>query len=1130
MKSQPQTAARGRYAVKEEFTMELKIGGVKIPTTPKEVQNAIGDALKLGAREANKLTGTDTFKVPGAATKEQVRTAADAYLSKITGGKIVNVGQLAQFAGNNQATKKLCDQMNKYLSSGTNSLGITDYKRLLTPVESQRLVRTNFGSAASTSPKPSPLTVPGSVQGGVNVYKSVATDVNKMTRSPILPLISGETVQQVRAGADAFLSKASAGKLTSVGQLAHFDGGNQAANKLRGLLNSYLKASSNKVGVADYKSLLTPAEQHQLSTVNAKPAQKYAPAVQPAIEGKPFLNQIGDGILGAGQDTLGAVYAGTQKNARQLKDAFIGFTGDRNAQEEAWRRFDERWTPGSVTNNPRDLVKMPIQWYPGETPPVVPAKMTPASAVSDLASMVFGSNSVQALKNGNYGQAAIGAIGNLAAMRVISVGGKGGKGGKPALNASSVPTANLKTNTAARMPVVQTPARTTTRQASGAGFGATNLTPATKVNTSPKPPPANAAANTPSTSRVAPKTGTSPAKPTSPVVRRIDSAAQLLGGKSNIVNFGPNRLGPGSEWPGTTTAGASKSTGSGRPGSNGTIAKPQGSTQTSAGNVATVAAPHSQTAVQTVNKNSRAPQTNGAQAQLKPQVPTPQNVLKPVVLQTPSSLKPRRAPGDDSPTMPTAPGTVNPITSPGLPRTGDQPGKGSETPLTPDEKKKLADSLARQGKPMLEQKLNNYREGKATREETLAGTAGEQRAALSRVLEGIDRAKMGSGGAFGGLGGSYSIAQVQDIWRQVDAKGGVYALPEDQVRQLTGMTQQVLKEPNLSAAERGDLQSKLASAKQAQQQFHQARMRPADLAEIAPTDKVPRRSKAQRVLDFGRKGLAERFDGRNVVAKFVTSNQFDTGPKQTIPAQDNDRLIGSSSVTVGDVKQLLGGLNNSTVVITREPFEPIVKVDVNSEGFERILLTLNMSPTGISEITIDEISTTGKSATHQDRLANLVENAEPNPRRLLLGSLLALKIARYAELNDIGQVKATAAFGREERGSKYRSYQGAQFWINLGLDGPIGTVGEARLEELIKAHPEIKHGIDIQTVTNDTKISDLLMNSNGELIPERIKLWRKGPIEYRGSFDLQNEDSKSYKLYQRALREFGLVTDQTPGN
>ena len=73
----------------------------------------------------------------------------------------------------------------------------------------------------------------------------------------------------MRAGADAYLSEVTKGKITSMGQLANFAGSNRAANKLRGQLNSYLKSGTNKTGVVDYKSLLTPAERQRLASVNA---------------------------------------------------------------------------------------------------------------------------------------------------------------------------------------------------------------------------------------------------------------------------------------------------------------------------------------------------------------------------------------------------------------------------------------------------------------------------------------------------------------------------------------------------------------------------------------------------------------------------------------------------------------------------------------------------------------------------------------------------------------------------------------------------------------------------------------------------------------------------------------------
>ena len=474
--------------------------------------------------------------------------------------------------------------------------------------------------------------------------------------------------------------------------------------------------------------------------------------------------------------------------------------------------------------------------------------------------------------------------------------------------------------------------------------------------------------------------------------------------------------------------------------------------------------------------------------------------------------------------MPTAPGSVNPITSPGLPRTGDQPGKGSETPLTPDEQKKLADSLASQGKQMFEKKLNAYREGKATREETLEGTAGDQRAALSRVLDGIDRARMGSGGVFGGSGSNYSAALVKDIWRLVDVEGGVNGLQEDQVRLLTGMTQQALKDPNLSAAERGDLQNKLAGALQAQQQFHKARTAPAKSMAETASARAPRRTLAERTQDISQKNLIERFDNTNVTTQFVSINRNETGRIRLLsPAKDSDRLMQGSPATVGDVKRLLGGLNNSIISIEKNTYEPTVTIKVESNNFRNIQLTLTTATKGIAQISVDEISAGSPRRPQRDVVTNEVINEDLSTRRRLIGALLALKIAQYAESNNIGRVEAIAAFNREEPGSKVPTYQGAQFWLNIGLDGRLGMVGEAELKAFLKTHPDVEaKWVNANSITSETRVLDLVADSAGNLIPEHVKFWRQSPIEYRGSIDLRNHESKSYVLYQRALKEFGL--------
>ena len=70
---------------------------------------------------------------------------------------------------------------------------------------------------------------------------------------------------------------------------------------------------------------------------------------------------------------------------------------------------------------------------------------------------------------------------------------------------------------------------------------------------------------------------------------------------------------------------------------------------------------------------------------------------------------------------------------------------------------------------------------------------------------------------------SHTPAEVKNIWRQIDKRGGVDALPEASLREVTGITEQALKDTRLTPAERGDFTHRLAEARQTQTQHHKAR-------------------------------------------------------------------------------------------------------------------------------------------------------------------------------------------------------------------------------------------------------------------------------------------------------------------
>jgi hypothetical protein len=296
----------------------------------------------------------------------------------------------------------------------------------------------------------------------------------------------------------------------------------------------------------------------------------------------------------------------------------------------------------------------------------------------------------------------------------------------------------------------------------------------------------------------------------------------------------------------------------------------------------------------------------------------------------------------------------------------------------------------------------------------------------------------------------------------------------------------------------------------------------AGAADDAKPVRVTRRSKAERLRGMGRKILKERFDGKNVSARFISTVQRagDHATTAATPARDNDLLTSGSPATVGDVKKMLGGLNNSIISIKKLPMGLVV-VTVESKGFRAISLMLRTSSKGIDEITVGEISTGGSRTPERNAATNEVM---PNldTRQPLVGALLALKICEYAEQNSISSVLALAAVGPANSENGDLATQGARVWPTVGLDGPIGEVNVVRIQKFLRNHPEVAEKSGLRSVTGRTRVLDLVADPTGKLIPEAMEFWRASPNSYDGRVDLSNQSSRSYLIYRRALEDYGL--------
>jgi hypothetical protein len=291
--------------------------------------------------------------------------------------------------------------------------------------------------------------------------------------------------------------------------------------------------------------------------------------------------------------------------------------------------------------------------------------------------------------------------------------------------------------------------------------------------------------------------------------------------------------------------------GVGGTGGTGGVSQPRGGNGAA---VATIEAPARVTSapppvVAKMGEGLPRPVVNKVSQPVQPQLlkPSAQVGLKPggaAPTLAPSALKPQQNPiglpglvkpdtavrptGDPASPFPqTIPSPANPATNPKRRVPGDLPAKpGGGIERSPEEQKKFDKWMDKLGDVRRDQLIKEYNEGRTTREEALNGRTGKDHERMSKAIEQIDRGRVGGsrgGSGPSGSGGNHSTSQVKDIWREVDQKGGIAAMPELTVRQLQGITEQGLKDSNLSAAENAELADRLRGANQAQGQYHKAR-------------------------------------------------------------------------------------------------------------------------------------------------------------------------------------------------------------------------------------------------------------------------------------------------------------------
>jgi hypothetical protein len=254
-----------------------------------------------------------------------------------------------------------------------------------------------------------------------------------------------------------------------------------------------------------------------------------------------------------------------------------------------------------------------------------------------------------------------------------------------------------------------------------------------------------------------------------------------------------------------------RSKASGRPGGTGGNGSAQGSGRPRGSAVATASAPaRAGTALANARRNGAPLQGNQASRTPVPAVLPLPTVRAAAVLPLPLPAVQTRPEDIPLPEKRRGAGDEPRRVEPGVTR-------------TPAEETKLKAWLRRQGDPLREQQLNAYREGRITdKQDVLGGRTGADRERMSAALDKIDRARIGPSRG-GGAGRSHTTAELKTIWRRIDKRGGVDALPEATLREVTGITEQALKDTRLTPAERSDFTHRLAGARQAQRQHHKAR-------------------------------------------------------------------------------------------------------------------------------------------------------------------------------------------------------------------------------------------------------------------------------------------------------------------
>jgi hypothetical protein len=287
---------------------------------------------------------------------------------------------------------------------------------------------------------------------------------------------------------------------------------------------------------------------------------------------------------------------------------------------------------------------------------------------------------------------------------------------------------------------------------------------------------------------------------------------------------------------------------------------------------------------------------------------------------------------------------------------------------------------------------------------------------------------------------------------------------------------------------------------------------------IKPAGVVNADESPQRLQQITKRLEATRFDGKNITVRRID----DATAAQLGP---NDLLMPGSAtgnVTVRELMALTGGLNNSQIAVQRLNSNQI-QVIIRSPGFDELEFTITRGPNGVKTARLDGISA--------DTGVN---------QQLLIAQVFVLKFLSAAKAQGFESVGCYAHTLRRQDGLAW--IQGYRAWPALGFDATIRDAGKlneqgrpSRSEQaalldaakkFLTDNPQVARKLNLQPnqINENTRILDLMYDADGKPVAEAQLFWRRNGVSFQAQVDLNNPSSKSYRVFQNALRNFGITS------